>query len=41
MRYVFAMDIFGTNIKFGFFNEDGELLQKWKISMPAFTARQN
>lgn len=34
MRYGFGVDIFGTNIKFGCFNEKGELLLKWKIAMP-------
>lgn len=35
MRYGFGIDIFGTNIKFGCFNEEGQLVLKWKISMPA------
>lgn len=35
MRYGFGVDIFGTNIKLGFFNENGDLLRKWKIPMPA------
>lgn len=35
MRYGFGIDVFGTNIKFGCFNEVGDLLLKWKISMPA------
>lgn len=37
MRYGFGIDIFGTNIKLGCFKETGELLLKWKISMPAGT----
>ena len=32
MRYGFGVDIFGPNIKFGFFDEKGELLDKWKIA---------
>lgn len=32
MRYGFGVDIFGPNIKIGFFNERGELLDKWKIA---------
>lgn len=35
MRFGFAVDIFGTNIKLGCFNELGELVEKWKVSMPA------
>lgn len=35
MRYGFGVDIFGTNVKFGCFNEKGELVLKWKISMPS------
>jgi len=34
MRYAFGVDIFGPNIKIGFFNEQGELLDKWKIAAP-------
>lgn len=32
MRYGFGVDIFGPNIKFGFFDETGRLLEKWKIA---------
>lgn len=32
MRYGFGVDIFGPNIKIGFFDETGELLDKWKIA---------
>lgn len=34
MRYGFGVDIFGPNIKFGFFDEDGNLIDKWKIAVP-------
>lgn len=31
MRYGFGVDIHGSYIKFGFFSEQGELLEKWDI----------
>lgn len=31
MKYCFGVDIGGTSIKMGFFNQDGELLEKWSI----------
>lgn len=34
MRYGFGVDIFGPNIKFGFFDEEGNLIDKWKIAAP-------
>ena len=34
MRYGFGIDIFGPNIKFGFFDEEGNLIDKWKIAAP-------
>lgn len=34
MRYVFGVDILGTHIKFGFFQEDGKLLDKWQVTLP-------
>lgn len=34
MRYGFGVDIFGLNIKIGFFDETGKLLDKWKIPFP-------
>lgn len=34
MRYGFGIDIFGPNIKFGFFDEQGNLIEKWKIAAP-------
>lgn len=34
MRYGFGVDIFGPNIKFGFFDEAGNLIDKWKITYP-------
>lgn len=34
MRYGFGVDIFGSNIKFGFFDETGRLIDKWKIGTP-------
>jgi len=36
MRYVFGVDILGTHIKFGFFQEDGKLLDKWQITLPSY-----
>lgn len=36
MRYGFGVDILGTHIKFGFFNESGELLEKWQIALPGY-----
>lgn len=30
-KYVFGVDIGGTTVKMGFFEEDGNLLQKWEI----------
>lgn len=32
MRYGFGVDIFGTEMKIGFFDETGKLLDKWKIA---------
>ncbi|MBQ2997569.1 MAG: ROK family protein [Oscillospiraceae bacterium] len=37
MRYGFGVDIFGPNIKFGFFDEEGNLIDKWKIAAPINT----
>ena len=34
MRYGFGVDIFGENTKIGFFDENGTLLDKWKIVTP-------
>ncbi len=34
MRYGFGVDIFGENIKFGLFDEEGRLLAKWKMDTP-------
>ena len=31
MKYVFGSDIGGTTVKLGFFDEKGELLEKWEI----------
>lgn len=31
MKYCFGADIGGTAVKIGFFNKDGELLEKWEI----------
>lgn len=31
MRYGFGVDVGGTTVKIGFFNEAGELLEKWEI----------
>ena len=30
-QYVFGVDIGGTTVKLGFFNVEGELLDKWEI----------
>lgn len=38
MRYGFGVDIFGPNIKIGFFDETGELLDKWKLTFPTLQA---
>ena len=32
MRYGFGVDIFGNQTKIGFFDEAGNLLDKWKIT---------
>lgn len=34
MRYGFGVDVFGPLVKFGFFDETGKLLEKWKVSTP-------
>ncbi len=31
LRYGYGVDVGGTEIKFGFFTEDGELIEKWSI----------
>ena len=31
MKYCFGIDIGGTTVKMGLFQEDGELLEKWEI----------
>jgi len=31
MKYVFGADIGGTTVKLGFFDENGELIEKWEI----------
>ena len=31
MKYCFGIDIGGTTVKMGLFQEDGELLDKWEI----------
>lgn len=36
MRYGFGLDIQGTFIKFGFFDETGKLLEKWQITLPGY-----
>ncbi len=36
MRYGFGVDIQGTYIKFGFFDETGILLEKWQIALQGF-----
>lgn len=36
MRYGFGVDILGTHIIFGFFEETGKLLEKWQISLPGY-----
>ena len=34
MRYGFGVDIFGATTKIGFFDENGKLLDKWKMKTP-------
>lgn len=36
MRYGFGIDILGTHIRFGFFDETGKLLDKWELTLPGF-----
>lgn len=36
MRYGFGVDILGTHIKFGFFEESGNLLENWQIALPGY-----
>lgn len=36
MRYGFGVDILGTHIKFGFFDETGKLLDKWQTAVPGY-----
>ncbi|MGN0306727.1 MAG: ROK family glucokinase [Lachnospiraceae bacterium] len=38
MRYCFGVDIGGTTVKMGIFNEDGEIVEKWEI--PTFTENE-
>lgn len=34
MRYGFGIDILGTHVQFGFFEETGDLLDKWQLTLP-------
>lgn len=34
MRYGFGVDILGTHLQFGFFDENGKLLDKWQKTLP-------
>lgn len=36
MRYGFGVDILGSQIKFGFFEESGKLLDKWQVALPGY-----
>ena len=36
MRYGFGVDIVGTHIRFGFFDETGKLLEKWQVTLPGY-----
>lgn len=36
MRYGFGVDILGTHLKFGFFEESGKLLEKWQVTLPGY-----
>jgi len=36
MRYGFGVDILGTHIKFGFFDETGKLIEKWQSVLPGY-----
>ena len=31
MKYIFGVDLGGTTVKMGLFNESGEVLEKWEI----------
>ena len=31
MKYVFGVDIGGTTVKLGFFDTEGNILEKWEI----------
>ena len=31
MKYIFGVDLGGTTVKMGLFNENGEVLEKWEI----------
>ena len=43
MRYLFGVDVGGTTVKLGFFDADGNLLDKWEIPTrkPAPRARRS
>lgn len=36
MRYGFGVDILGTHIKYGFFEESGKLVEKWQTALPGY-----
>ena len=36
MRYGFGVDILGTHLKFGFFEESGKMLDKWQVAVPGY-----
>ena len=36
MRYGFGVEIIGTHIKYGFFEENGKLVEKWQSALPGF-----
>jgi len=36
MRYGFGVDILGTHLNFGFFEESGRLIEKWQITLPGY-----
>lgn len=41
MRYGFGVDILGTHIKLGFFDETGKLLEKWQVAVPGYQDSNN
>ena len=40
MKYCFGIDIGGTTVKMGLFQEDGKLLEKWEIKTKTENGRK-